>query len=200
MPVRELTQPNTPPLPTTRLPWLTGSITNGTLGGLTMVVMWFMATVATKTVSVVPSSRLWCTMVSSKPLSHLISSYHFSTFFTRNKLIGIANLSTTTESPQTTSWGSISTTSITTLIASTAVVIGIGALPSCAQTCFNTMLAQYSSLGCATPDPACWRTNVNFGFGIHYCSNGACGSAVASTLIAYGSSYCASATAAPTAK
>ncbi|CZR67734.1 uncharacterized protein PAC_17633 [Phialocephala subalpina] len=72
---------------------------------------------------------------------------------------------------------------------------GLAALPSCGQTCFNNMLAQYSSLGCASPAPACLCSNVNFGYGLRDCSNGACGTAVASTVIAYGSSYCASATA-----
>jgi hypothetical protein len=78
-----------------------------------------------------------------------------------------------------------------------ATVTGVAALPSCGQLCFNNMLAQYSALGCATPAPACLCSNVNFGYGLRDCSNGACGTAVASTVIAFGSSYCASATAAP---
>ncbi|KAH8812141.1 hypothetical protein F5884DRAFT_877588 [Xylogone sp. PMI_703] len=82
----------------------------------------------------------------------------------------------------------------------TSTVTGIAALPSCGQTCFNNMLAQYSALGCSSPDPRCLCENVNFGFGLRDCSNGACGPAVASTVIAFGSSYCASATAAPTRK
>ncbi|KAH6609995.1 carbohydrate-binding module family 18 protein [Trichoderma cornu-damae] len=79
----------------------------------------------------------------------------------------------------------------------TPVTTGVGSLPSCGQTCFNNMLAQYSQLGCASPDPRCLCENVNFGYGLRDCSNGACGTAVASTVIAFGSSYCASATAAP---
>ncbi|UKZ56763.1 hypothetical protein TrVGV298_010604 [Trichoderma virens] len=78
-----------------------------------------------------------------------------------------------------------------------ATTTGIASLPSCGQTCFNNMLAQYSSLGCTSPDPACLCKNVNFGYGIRDCSNGACGTAIASTVIAFESSYCASATAAP---
>jgi CFEM domain len=72
---------------------------------------------------------------------------------------------------------------------------GIATLPSCGQLCFNNMLALYSSLGCATPDPVCLCNNVNFSYGIRDCSNGAYGAVVASKVIAYGSSYCASATA-----
>lgn len=72
------------------------------------------------------------------------------------------------------------------------------ALPSCGQLCFNNMLAQYASLGCASEkDAACLCWNVNFGYGLRDCSNGGCGPAVASTVIAFGSSYCASATATP---
>ncbi|KAN0116990.1 carbohydrate-binding module family 18 [Hyaloscypha variabilis] len=76
----------------------------------------------------------------------------------------------------------------------TVTATGLAALPSCGQLCFNNMLAQYSSLGCSTAAPACLCSNVNFGYGLRDCSNGACGTAVASTVIAYGSSYCASAT------
>ena len=79
----------------------------------------------------------------------------------------------------------------------TPMATGLAALPSCGQTCFNNMVAQYSTLGCASPVPSCLCENVNFGYGLRDCSNGACGTAVASTVIAYGSLYCASATAAP---
>ena len=83
-------------------------------------------------------------------------------------------------------------------VTATATSTGLAALPSCGQLCFNNMLAQYSSLGCASEqDAACLCGNVNFGYGLRDCSNGACGSEVASTVIAYGSAYCASATAAP---
>ncbi|KAH7327229.1 hypothetical protein BKA65DRAFT_566577 [Rhexocercosporidium sp. MPI-PUGE-AT-0058] len=69
--------------------------------------------------------------------------------------------------------------------------IGIAALPSCGQTCFGNGIAQYFSLGCATPDPS-----ANFGFGIRDCSNGACGTVSASTVIEYQAAYCSSAAAA----
>ena len=59
------------------------------------------------------------------------------------------------------------------------------------------MQGQWSTLGCAsTSNAACLCSNVNFGYGIRDCANGACGTAVGSTVIAFGSSYCASATAA----
>ncbi|KAH8819093.1 hypothetical protein F5884DRAFT_759439, partial [Xylogone sp. PMI_703] len=54
----------------------------------------------------------------------------------------------------------------------TSTVTGIAALPSCGQTCSNNMLAQYSALGCASPDPRCLCKNANFGFGLRDCSNG----------------------------
>lgn len=76
----------------------------------------------------------------------------------------------------------------------THVVTGVAALPSCGQTCFNNMLGQYSALGCASPQPTCLCKNANFGFGLRDCANGACGTAVATTVISYGSAYCASAT------
>jgi hypothetical protein len=57
------------------------------------------------------------------------------------------------------------------------------------------MQSQYSTLGCAsTSNVAFLCSNVNFGYGIRDCANGACGTAVASTVIAFGSSYCASVT------
>ncbi len=71
----------------------------------------------------------------------------------------------------------------------------IAQLPACGQTCFSNMLAQYSSLGCTSPDPSCVCKNINFYYGIRDCSNAACGTAVASTVIAFESGYCASATA-----
>lgn len=75
----------------------------------------------------------------------------------------------------------------------------ISDLPACGQTCFGNMLGQYASLGCTSADPACVCENINFYYGIRDCSNGACGAAVASTVIAFESSYCSSALAAPTA-
>jgi hypothetical protein len=56
------------------------------------------------------------------------------------------------------------------------------------------MLAQYSALGCAALEASCLCSNVNFGYGLTDCADGACGTAVASTVIEFGSSYCASAT------
>ncbi|KAI3316935.1 hypothetical protein HD806DRAFT_551279 [Xylariaceae sp. AK1471] len=82
----------------------------------------------------------------------------------------------------------------------TATVTGIAALPSCGQTCFANLQAQYSALGCTSPDPYCLCNNVNFGYGIRDCANGACGAAVGSTVIAYGSTYCAQATATHTGR
>ncbi|KAK3949219.1 hypothetical protein QBC32DRAFT_220174, partial [Pseudoneurospora amorphoporcata] len=73
---------------------------------------------------------------------------------------------------------------------------GLAALPSCGQTCFNNMVAQYSALGCASPAPSCLCENANFEYGLRDCSNSACRTAAASSIIAYRSSYCASATAA----
>ncbi|RDW56892.1 CFEM protein [Coleophoma crateriformis] len=86
--------------------------------------------------------------------------------------------------------------SATATVTAAPTATGIASLPSCGQTCFNNMLAQYSALGCASADPACLCSNVNFGYGVRDCSNGACGTAVASTVIAFESAYCASATAA----
>ncbi|KAH6619420.1 hypothetical protein B0J18DRAFT_492231 [Chaetomium sp. MPI-SDFR-AT-0129] len=87
-----------------------------------------------------------------------------------------------------------------TATATATATTGLGALPSCGQLCFNNMLAQYASFGCASEqDAACLCEDPDFGYGLRDCSNGACGTAVASTVIAYGSSYCASATATATA-
>jgi len=75
------------------------------------------------------------------------------------------------------------------------VIPGESLLPSCGQLCFNNMLAQYSTLGCAPWDSYCLCNNVNFGYGLRDCSNGACGTDVASTVIAFGSAYCSTASA-----
>ena len=93
-------------------------------------------------------------------------------------------------------YGSAYCSSVAATHTATATATGIASLPSCGQTCFNNMLAQYSALGCASAAPSCLCQNVNFGYGLRDCSNGACGTAVASTVIAFGSLYCASATAA----
>lgn len=94
--------------------------------------------------------------------------------------------------------GLFSTVGVTTTTTSTPTAsptsVNESSLPSCGQTCFNAMLAQYSALGCATEEPACLCENVDFSNGLRDCSNGACGTAVGSTVIAFGSAYCASAT------
>ncbi|KAH7009349.1 uncharacterized protein B0I36DRAFT_370306 [Microdochium trichocladiopsis] len=91
---------------------------------------------------------------------------------------------------------SIATAAKTTFPA-TSTTTSIASLPPCGQTCMNNLIAQYSALGCSKPDPACLCRNVNFGNGIRDCSNGACGTAVASTVISFGSSYGTWATTAP---
>jgi CFEM domain len=63
-------------------------------------------------------------------------------------------------------------------------------LISLQQTCVKNMLGLAPSLGCSANDAACLCKNANFGYGIRDCSNAACGEAVASTVIAYGNSYC----------
>lgn len=88
-------------------------------------------------------------------------------------------------------------TTTTTTTSAVAIPTSVDGLPSCGQTCFSNMEAQYSTLGCSSPDPACLCENINFYYGIRDCSNGACGTAVASTVIAFESVFCASATAAP---
>lgn len=52
------------------------------------------------------------------------------------------------------------------------------------------MLNLAPSLGCSGADAACLCRNVNFGYGIRDCSNAACGTEVAPTVIAYGVAYC----------
>ena len=88
-----------------------------------------------------------------------------------------------------------------TATSATLTATGLAALPSCGQVCFNNMLAQYGLLGCAYEQNAAYLCeNVNFGYGLRDCSNGACGTTVASTVIDFGSSYCASATATVSAR
>jgi hypothetical protein len=81
-------------------------------------------------------------------------------------------------------------------VTATPTITAISQLPACGQTCMNNMIGQYSTLGCASPVPSCLCQNVNFEYGIRDCANGACGTAVATTVISFGSAYCASATAA----
>lgn len=59
----------------------------------------------------------------------------------------------------------------------------LAALPSCRQTYFNNMIAQYSAPGCASPVPSCLCENVNVGYGLGDCADGSCGTAVASSII-----------------
>lgn len=61
----------------------------------------------------------------------------------------------------------------------------------------NNMIGQYSQLGCGSPDPACLCKNVNFGYGVRDCANGACGMDVAPTVTNFASSHYCSPTPAP---
>ncbi|KAN0107813.1 hypothetical protein V8E51_007555 [Hyaloscypha variabilis] len=69
------------------------------------------------------------------------------------------------------------------------------ALPACGSLCFNNMLAKAGELNCATGDNSCLCKNPDFSYGIRDCSNAVCGPVTASSVIAYGSSFCASVTA-----
>ncbi|KAH7397939.1 hypothetical protein BKA64DRAFT_708613 [Cadophora sp. MPI-SDFR-AT-0126] len=77
-----------------------------------------------------------------------------------------------------------SSTSISKTTTSTATATALTSLPTCGQLCFNNTSSSRLSL--------CKR---QFCFGIRDCANGACGTDVAVTVIAYGSAYCSSATA-----
>ena len=91
-----------------------------------------------------------------------------------------------------------STATATHIPATTTVataVPGESNLPSCGKLCFDNMLGQYAALGCNAYDAYCLCSNANFGYGLRDCSNGACGTVVASTVIAFGNAYCSSATA-----
>ncbi|PYI01147.1 hypothetical protein BO78DRAFT_328295 [Aspergillus sclerotiicarbonarius CBS 121057] len=90
-------------------------------------------------------------------------------------------------------------TTYPTTASATPVPTAISALPSCGQTCFDNMLGKYSSLGCTSEDPACLCENIDFYYGIRDCANAACGTAVASTVLAFETAYCSSATATATA-
>ncbi|KAH8715257.1 GPI-anchored CFEM domain protein [Beauveria bassiana] len=81
-----------------------------------------------------------------------------------------------------------------------ATATGISSLPYCGQTCFNNMRGQYSQLGCGSPDPYCLCSNTNFSNGIRDCSNAACGTDVARTVIAFGREYCSAASASHSAQ
>ncbi|PYH85074.1 hypothetical protein BO82DRAFT_381106 [Aspergillus uvarum CBS 121591] len=131
----------------------------------------------------------------------------FATGFDGTRATAIASSTTmessTTSPTSTTSIPSLSgTVPATTLppqtTSATATLTAISQLPSCGQTCFNNMLAQYDSLGCTTSDPSCLCRNINFYYGIRDCANAACGTAAASTVLAFESGYCTSAIAAET--
>lgn len=102
--------------------------------------------------------------------------------------------------PTTATSTSMSMSTTSAPVATTTGPSAITDLPKCGQTCFNNMLGKYSSLGCSSPDPSCVCRNINFYYGIRDCANAACGSADASTVIAFESSYCHSATAAVSTK
>jgi len=86
-------------------------------------------------------------------------------------------------------------TTATSAPAATTGPTTITDLPTCGQTCFNNMLGKYTSLGCTGPDSSCVCQNMDFYYGIRDCANAACGSGDASTVMAFESTYCASATA-----
>jgi hypothetical protein len=69
----------------------------------------------------------------------------------------------------------------------------ISTLPQCGQTCFSNMLAQASTLGCPTADPACLCQVTNFQDGMHDCSIGACGATVGAVVLAFEAQWCAAA-------
>lgn len=89
-------------------------------------------------------------------------------------------------------------TTITSAKPPNTSVPGEAALTSCCQLYFNNMLlAQFSALRCNALDAYC-LCNINFSNGLRDCSDGACATAVASTVIAFGSAYCSTAFAPPT--
>ena len=49
-----------------------------------------------------------------------------------------------------------------------------------------------SQFGCGQNDVLCYCREPNFGYGVRDCANEACGSGEASTVIAFGTQYCAS--------
>ncbi|EAW10035.1 CFEM domain-containing protein [Aspergillus clavatus NRRL 1] len=154
---------------------------------------------------------------SSSPIS--LSSHTTSTIPATTSTIPVTPVVTTTPIPSTT--GTATLTAISQLptcgqtcfsnmlakyddlgfpASASASPTTISDLPTCGQTCFNNMLAQYSFLGCSNEDASCLCENINFYYGIRDCSNAACGTDVATTVLAFESSYCASATATATHK
>jgi hypothetical protein len=49
-----------------------------------------------------------------------------------------------------------------------------------------------AQFGCGQNDVLCYCREPNFGYGVRDCANEACGSSEASTVIAFGTQYCAS--------
>lgn len=50
-----------------------------------------------------------------------------------------------------------------------------------------------TQFGCSNGDAACYCKNEAFGLGLRDCSGQACGAAVQSAVVAYGNTYCSSA-------
>ncbi|PWY88960.1 hypothetical protein BO70DRAFT_393479 [Aspergillus heteromorphus CBS 117.55] len=113
-------------------------------------------------------------------------------------LTTLSDTSSTTSSTSVASVTSTPSTTSTTSTTGTASLTAISQLPSCGQTCFDNMLAEYETLGCTTSDPSCLCRNINFYYGIRDCSNAACSTDNATTVLDFESTYCASAIAAQT--
>lgn len=97
----------------------------------------------------------------------------------------LISTSTTTSKPAT---------AVVTTSTSVSSTTAFSALPSCGQSCFTDMLAQYSELGCANPIASCLCANIYFQIGLGECAVGRCGTDIAPTVVAYGSAYCTSTT------
>jgi len=69
----------------------------------------------------------------------------------------------------------------------------LSSLPQCGQMCVNNMLGLAPSLGCQATDAKCLCGNANFANGLRDCSGEACGAAVQSQVVAFGTAYCSSA-------
>lgn len=137
----------------------------------------------------------------------VVPRYGASSSITSPKSLSSSSIATTSgpiatsgpKSPSSTSKTSKTTTTISSSLLPSTSISREAALPAYGQPCFNNMLAQYSTLGCAVLDAYCLCNNVDFSNGLRDCSNGACGTAIGSTAIAFGSTYCSSAQATQTA-
>jgi hypothetical protein len=138
-----------------------------------------------------------CNTVISSSLSSSTMTTTTTTTMTKSSptttMSSLKSSSTTTTSSLTSSSTAKTGTSVKTTSSTSTLRAAISSLPSCGQTCFSNLIGQYSNLDCSSPDPSCLCSNVNFGYGIRDCSNGACGTAVASTVVAYEAVYCSSA-------